>query len=1549
MKSKSASGGFWLAPTIISNEPFRYLLLFACLLAFPAARAQTFLTGTEGFESGSDGWTTDNSAVWQVGVPTSGPGAAFAGTNCASLVLTHGNYQANADSRLISPLAIVPAANQSPRLRFWHWYSIGGGDHATVEIKPLSSSTWTTLSADYGDIGNLNNVCGGGGVWTRPSLDLSRFAGQSVQIAFHFVSDYGSAVAPNAGWFVDDVALVTGTPVFNNPEGFESGLGDWSVDRGTWQVGVPTSGPRAAFSGTNCARLAVTGGDYQANVDSRFISPPLAVPAANQSPRLHFWHWYSIGGGDHATVEIKPLSSSTWTTLSADYGDIGNLNNVNNSGGVWTRPSLDLSRFAGQSVQIAFHFISDGGSAVAPNAGWFVDDVALVTGTPVFNNPEGFESGLGDWSVDRGTWQVGVPTSGPRAAFSGTNCASLAVTGGDYQANVDSRFISPPLAVPAANQSPRLRFWHWYSIGGGNHATVEIKPLSSSTWTTLSADYGDIGNLNNVCGGGGVWTRPSLDLSRFAGQSVQIAFHFVSDGGSAVAPNAGWFVDDVALVTGTPVFNNPEGFESGLGDWSVDRGTWQVGVPTSGPRAAFSGTNCASLAVTGGDYQANVDSRFISPPLAVPAANQSPRLRFWHWYSIGGGDHATVEIKPLSSSTWTTLSADYGDIGNLNNVCGGGGVWTRPSLDLSQFAGQSVQIAFHFVSDGGSAAAPNAGWFVDDVALVTGTPVFNNPEGFESGLGDWSVDRGTWQVGVPTSGPGAAFSGNNCASLAVTGGDYQANVDSRLISPPLAVPAANQSPRLRFSHWYSIGGGDHATVEIKPLSSRTWTTLSADYGDIGNLNNVNNSGGVWTRPSINLSQFAGLSVQIAFHFISDGGSAVAPNAGWFVDNIELRSGPDIFNNPETFELGWGDWSTDNDRLWQIGVPAFGPPKNAFGLRAYAGTNVAATILNGNYPDGVSSRLISPSFTVPSVDPSSAVLLRFWQWYQYGTGDAGLVQIAPVASPTNWTTLTVAATNGTSTIWTQVVVDLTAYQGQQVRLGFYHIANSDGSVGAGWYLDNVGFSSFVPTPLTFGQPFTNFFTANGQYQYFILQVPPGGHLLVNLNALGATGANELYLSRGHLPTPGSYDYRFSVNGAANQTVFAPDAGAGAWYVLAYNATGAVPETYTLTAQFLTGIVIQSVNPTVTGNSIPGTVVISGAGFTPDDAVTLVNGAQSYPSSNVSVISDTQIQADFDFTAVPTNSYSLTVASGTNSASIPFSVISGGVAGLQTQLILPSRMGYHVPATIYVQYSNTGQVAVLAPLLTLTGEQNGLQKALLTLDSSKVGLGFWTTAIPQGFANTVQFLGNGSVPGLLQPGDSVTVPVYYAGWQQPWNFGYPPFQYTVGVLTVTNTTPVGWDSLKSGMQPPSISDEVWDVLWSNFTKSAGVTWGDYVRMLDSDSLYLNRLGDTVNGVSDLLSFEFAKADGLNVVHNLASAMDAYMPTPGLGLSFSRVFLQNISQRYALGALGRGWSHNWDFTASVASDGTATIKGPAGSLRVFQPDSRGGYFSQTGDHGV
>src|SRR5208282_5476265 len=84
------------------------------------------------------------------------------------------------------------------------------------------------------------------------------------------------------GWFVDDVEVVTDQPGVSFPESFEAGIGDWAVDFGTWEIGQPTSGPKAAHTGTNCA-ATVLAGNYANNVDSRLISPPFLVPASGNA------------------------------------------------------------------------------------------------------------------------------------------------------------------------------------------------------------------------------------------------------------------------------------------------------------------------------------------------------------------------------------------------------------------------------------------------------------------------------------------------------------------------------------------------------------------------------------------------------------------------------------------------------------------------------------------------------------------------------------------------------------------------------------------------------------------------------------------------------------------------------------------------------------------------------------------------------------------------------------------------------------------------------------------------------------------------------------------------------------------------------------------------------------------------------------------------------------------------------------------------------------------------------------------------------------------
>src|SRR5262245_657183 len=109
-----------------------------------------------------------------------------------------------------------------------------------------------------------------------------------------------------------------------------------------------------------------------------------------------------------------------------------------------------------------------------------------------------------------------------------------------------------------------------------------------------------------------------------------------------------------------------------------------------------------------------------------------------------------------------------------------------------------------------------------------------------------------------------------------------------------------------------------------------------------------------------------------------------------------------------------------------------------------------------------------------------------------------------------------------------------------------------------------------------------------------------------------------------------------------------------------------------------------------------------------------------------------------------------------------ITHGGTAVLQTKLIVPNPVGFHQAATIYVEFSNTGDTSMPAPVLVVSATQNGIAGALLTLDQTKLTQGLWTSSTPDGFAQSVQILASGATPGVLAPGEKVRVPVYYAGW-------------------------------------------------------------------------------------------------------------------------------------------------------------------------------------------
>jgi hypothetical protein len=352
------------------------LLAFVCLtLARSVAFGQSSNVWIEGFEAPdvSDHWTIE-SGVWQFGTPTGGPGSAYAGTNVAGTVLSGAGYPETGSSRLISPSFVVPAAGNNPRLRFWHWFSFGGGDGGTVQLR-IGTNAWQNLTAQY--TGSTD------GRWSQAWIDLTAYAGQTVQIGFLWqATDCCGGYDGGPGWYIDEVRVETGTwPLpMNNPEGFEGGWGGWvaeykgglATDYAVWEFGAPTGGPGSAYAGTKVAAAALAG-NYPEVGSSRLVSPPFTVPCFSSFPRLKFNHWYSFGGGDSGVVQLRE-GTNQWVTISTT--------SYTGSSAGWGPGLIDLSGYADRTVQIGFLWQATdccGGYDGGP--GWYIDEVSLVNDT----------------------------------------------------------------------------------------------------------------------------------------------------------------------------------------------------------------------------------------------------------------------------------------------------------------------------------------------------------------------------------------------------------------------------------------------------------------------------------------------------------------------------------------------------------------------------------------------------------------------------------------------------------------------------------------------------------------------------------------------------------------------------------------------------------------------------------------------------------------------------------------------------------------------------------------------------------------------------------------------------------------------------------------------------------------------------------------------------------------------------------------------------------------------------------------------------------------
>ena len=1110
--------------------------------------------------------------------------------------------------------------------------------------------------------------------------------------------------------------------------------------------------------------------------------------------------------------------------------------------------------------------------------------------------------------------------------------------------------------------------WTGNCGGGGSGGSIYLTAETLAGSGVISADGGTGGSSGSVRGGGGAGGRIALYFNTYDFNGV-----IAAQGGSGNQyGGAGTIYKKSSTQTwGELVVDN--GGHSGVstllpeGEITLDSVASFQNARLEVPSSTVLSLTSSTLSVQNGGevrvsgqvlYAGNVDGKFPAIEIGSGAT-----------LTINSGGQLNCDGSEISGDGHLILNDGASlDCGHVE-VLAGGTVWVNTAASFPSMHVGSGGFVRHSTGDGDFNLT-----ITGDLTIDNGGLIDVSGRGFTSATGPGAGGNGNQGgggagygglggVGTPGAGGviygsltepvGLGSGGGNGYGFNYTtgggrgGGSIRLSVGGALVvEGSITANGANGGA----SGWTGNcgGGGSGGSIYLTAETLAGSGVISANGGTGGSSGSVRGGGGAGGRIALynHKNLFGGT-------FSVTGGTGKQNGR---LGTVWAGSSPLEINSYQDFEKSWEGWYSDN-ALWQVGVPGAGP-----GV-AHSGSNAAGTVLDGTVPARSMSRFISPIMVIPGSSADDRVLVRYWHWHQFGNG-SGSHQISwlkPSGKWTDWEDLGGAVFAGNTAGWERAWADLSAYAGRTIRLAFLYSGGT--SATAGWYIDDVELDVLSPPPLTEGVSQTGSLDSSSERDYYVIQIPAGGHLTLTLDDLDDLGANEVYLKHGSLPTAGDYDYKFSDFGSADQQIYVPGATPGYWFIM---VTGSdVPaggSDYTILAEHGTGVILDSVTPDHYGAAGGARLTFEGAGFTPGAEVELVrSGSVVARASMVDYFSGTRVAADLDLSGLaPASGYTVRVRVDGSESELPFTVTEPLPAKLKTNMLLPSSVGYHRPATIWVEYENTGQVAMKAPLLVVGAKQLGIERAILTMPrieqlsgaiAPPAARGFWTSAMPEGYANTVQFLASGKVPGLLQPGEKGRFPVYWAGWQQPWNFSYPPINFTLGVVEDSNPGAIDWAAIKDGMRPDSISTDTWNALWHAFKAEAGSTWGSYVAMLQDNAIYLGRQGLHINDVSDLLAFEFAQADGMNVIRTLASSTDASVVAPGLDISFERSYGQSITSRHTLGDLGYGWSHNWDYSLKIAADGTIRMVGPGGSRRTYQPDSRAGYpyFSMEGDHAV
>lgn len=531
----------------------------------------------------------------------------------------------------------------------------------------------------------------------------------------------------------------------------EFSWGNWTTRIGSFKYPTCISGPAGILKGTVTDVLDGTpvsdvaidlGNGIMTKTDASGFYQFLSLPVGSYdiTATLYGYLRQTVTGisiqENQETVQDISLDHAPSTPVSGRVTDASHgwplyaridIATFGHSETVFTDPidgnySLNLLQDADYTFEVsavASGYISQSRRVTPPTAGSsinFVLEADQLTCSAPGYEPDyvyqvNFERNDGGYGMEgSGSWQWGIPTSGPDGAHSGQRVWATNLTG-DYDSGEDGYLVSPEIDLSAYSGQPiALSWWqflvteHYYDF-----ADASVSNDGGRSWTVV------FGPTSGFVDEG--WNQYQVNLdSSYAVSNFRVRFHLVSDS-TIVYP--GYYLDDIAIgLTSRRTAPYRQDFEPDDGGFLPSGITsWEWGAPVRGPGRAHWGQNAWATGLMD-NYLDNEEGYLTSPDIDLSAyGDKSLILSWWQWLQIEAGyDQAGVQISTNGGLDWTSI---FTHTGVLDVEWNQYFYWMNPSQNVDNF-----RIQFYLHSD---SSVTYPGFFIDDIAINTLVDEPDNP------------------------------------------------------------------------------------------------------------------------------------------------------------------------------------------------------------------------------------------------------------------------------------------------------------------------------------------------------------------------------------------------------------------------------------------------------------------------------------------------------------------------------------------------------------------------------------------------------------------------------------------------------------------------------------------------------------------------------------------------------------------------------------------------------------------------------------------------------